>query len=79
MKWLLIINQYHQFCRSFSEVLTSSDSGDFYRRRNHNIKSSIFVKRWKWWRWKSWQIMDGAQMQELRMARVTHILVILLL
>jgi hypothetical protein len=37
------------------------------------------VKRWKWWRWKSLQIMDGAQMQELRMPRFTYILVILLL
>jgi hypothetical protein len=79
MKLLLIINQYHQFCRSFSEVLTGSDSGDFYRRRNHINKFSMSVKRWKWWRWKSLQIMDGAQMQELRMARVTYILVILLL
>jgi hypothetical protein len=30
-------------------------------------------------RWKSLQIMNGAQIQELRMDRVTHILVILLL
>jgi hypothetical protein len=28
---------------SFSEVLSGSDSGDFYRRRNHNNKSSSFV------------------------------------
>jgi hypothetical protein len=39
----------------------------------------MFVKRRKWWWWNSLQIMDDAQMQELVMARVTHILVILLL
>jgi hypothetical protein len=31
---------------------------------------------WKWWRWKSSQTMDGAQIQELSMASVSHSLVI---
>jgi hypothetical protein len=72
MRWLLIINQFHHLCRSFSEVLTTSYSGGFYRRMKHINKSPMCVELWKWWWWKSLRIMDGAQMQKMRMASVIH-------
>jgi hypothetical protein len=72
MMRLLIINQYRRLYMLFSEVPTYSDSGDFYRRRKPINKSSMCAKLWRWWRWKSLRIMDDDQMQDLRMASVTH-------
>jgi hypothetical protein len=72
MRWLLIINQYHQLCKSFLEVLIGSGSRDSYRRRKHINKFSMCVKPWKYWRWKSLRIMNGDQMQDMSVASVIH-------
>jgi hypothetical protein len=64
-------NQYHQLCRSFSEVLTGSSTADSYKRWKHINKLSMCAKPWKWWRWKSLRIMDDDQMQDLSVASVT--------
>ncbi|XP_020403127.1 putative protein kinase superfamily protein isoform X2 [Zea mays] len=53
-------------------VTHCSDSGDFYRRRKSTNKFSMHVELWRWWRCKFLQCMDGARMQELKMASVFY-------
>jgi hypothetical protein len=44
MRRILTKNQYHQLCRSFSEVPIGSGFGDSYRRRKYINKFSMCVK-----------------------------------